>query len=263
MADEFTPEAISFWCVAFVLVLARVSTFFLVFPLFQYGNVPRLVKVSLVMSLSLSWLVGFVTFGQWHVPSVIDGGWCSFAVTLAGEVVTGGALGYFFGLFFLPAEIAGAYVGQEMGLSMATIADPVSGTSKNILGDAFGALAMLIFLGNDIHHLVIGTLYLSFASGIGHFGLRELEVTRFTSGLCQAERWGIELAAPVAVVLFLTTVLLAVMVRNSPHLNLFSVGTMLRLAFGLVATLIFLPDMAAMTSVIFSNVGTTVQQLGY
>ena len=262
MPNTVFVEFVAFWSTTFVLVLARVSIFFLVFPLFRYGSVPRLIKVSLAMALSAAWLPSFATVTSGVLPALANGGWMDLMVALAREVMIGGALGYFLGLFLLPAEIAGAYIGQEMGLSMAMISDPTSGAQKNVVGDGLGALALLIFFGSDIHHLVLGTLYASFTHSFGGGGFPDFHLAMFTQGLSNVERWGLEIAAPVGVVLFLTTLLLSVMLRTSPHLNLFSVGTMLRLGIGLVAMFIFLPDITSMIRVAFSNVLGAVRELG-
>jgi flagellar biosynthesis protein FliR len=53
------------------------------------------------------------------------------------------------------------------------------------------------------------------------------------------------LAMPVAVYLFMTTVLLALLSRAAPQLNLYSIGFPLRLIVGLAATLLLLPNLTA------------------
>ena len=53
MSAQPEPAAL---VVLFTLVLARVATFFLVFPLFGSRYLPRLVKVGVCLSLTLAWL---------------------------------------------------------------------------------------------------------------------------------------------------------------------------------------------------------------
>ncbi len=121
---------------------------------------------------------------------------------------------------------------------------------------------MLIFLGSNVHHLVIGTLYSSFARLPVGEPLQMFQMSTFSQGLANAERWGLELAAPIGIILFLTTVLLTIMIRTSPQLNLFSVGIVLRIGIGLVASFVFFPDILSMISVVFSNVSWFVERLG-
>ena len=164
MTQAITSATLTYWVTAFVLVVARVSTFFVVFPLFRAARVPRLIKVSFSIALSGLWLSSMANDAAVAFPIISNDHWVTYGVAIAREMIIGGALGYLFGLFFLPAEIAGSYLGQEMGLSMASITDPSSGTSTNVLGELLGVFAMLIFFGSDVHHFVIGTLYSSFAN---------------------------------------------------------------------------------------------------
>ena len=262
MTEAITAAALAYWVTAFVLVMARVSTFFVVFPLFRAARVPRLVKVSFSIALSGVWLSNMATDGGVAFPDITNDGWITYGIAVAREMIIGGALGYLFGLFFLPAEIAGSYLGQEMGLSMASITDPSAGTSTNVVGELLGVFAMLVFFGSNVHHLVIGTLYSSFAKIPAGESLPMFHMSTFSLGLANAERWGLELAAPIGVIMFLTTVLLAIMIRTSPQLNLFSVGIVLRIGIGLVALLVFFPDITSMVGVVFSHVGLFVERLG-
>ncbi len=260
--QAFTSATLTYWVTAFVLVVARVSTFFVVFPLFRAARVPRLIKVSFSIALSGLWLTSMANDAAVAFPDISNELWISYGIAIAREMIIGGALGYLFGLFFLPAQIAGSYLGQEMGLSMASITDPSSGISTNVVGELLGVFAMLIFFGSDVHHLVIGTLYSSFAKFPVGEPLQMFQMSTFSQGLASAERWGLELAAPIGIILFLTTVLLTIMIRTSPQLNLFSVGIVLRIGIGLVASFVFFPNILSMVSVVFSNVRSFVERLG-
>ncbi len=262
MTEGFTTATLAYWVTAFVLVMTRVSTFFVVFPLFRAARVPRLVKVSFSLALSALWLGSLAKNPHVVFPDVSADHWIVYGIALAREAIVGAALGYVFGLFFLPAEIAGSYLGQEMGLSMASVTNPSSGTSTNVVGELLAVLAMLVFFGSDVHHLVFGTLYSSFAKVPIGAPLQMFQVSTFSLGLSHAERWGLQLAAPIGVILFLTTVLLSIMIRTSPQLNLFSVGITIRIGVGLVASLVLFPEILAMVGVVFSNVSSFVERTG-
>jgi flagellar biosynthesis protein FliR len=62
------------------------------------------------------------------------------------------------------------------------------------------------------------------------------------SGLTHAQEWGLVLAAPVGAVLFLTSVVLTFLTRVGPSMNLFSIGSGLRVGIGLAAVYLLLPD---------------------
>ncbi len=253
---------IEYWGVALTLVLARVSMFIVTFPLFRNGQVPRLIKVALSLALSTMWLTNLTLDDAATLPSTLNAGWVELSLAIARESLIGGMIGFAMGLFLLPAQIAGVYLGQEMGLNMAGITDPTSEAQSNALGNLFNSLAILTFFVCDFHQLAIGALYSSFISMPLGEPLKTFNPEVFTQGFSEAHRYGLELAGPIGVCLLLTTVLLAVLMKISPQLNLFSVGTSLRLAIGLAASFIFLPDVIAMMSNIFAHSYSFVVRMG-
>jgi flagellar biosynthetic protein FliR len=245
-----------------VLIAARIGAFFLTFPLFRSSTLPRLVKVVLALALSVMWLANFLARGALDSLHALPTHWLEFGLAAVRESIVGAGLGYLLGLFFLPAQVAGAYLGQEMGFNLAGVTDPTTESTSNVFGDLLNALAMMTFLLADAHQLAIGTLYVSFARLPLASPLPELAPWVFTQSLSDAHRWGMELAAPMAVGLFLTTVVTVLLMKISPQLNLFAVGIPVRLALGLLAAFVFFPDIVLMMERIFLREAWFIQQLG-
>jgi flagellar biosynthetic protein FliR len=65
--------------------------------------------------------------------------------------------------------------------------------------------------------------------------------------------WGLMLAAPIACCLFITSLILGMMARAAPQLNLMSIGFSLRIIVGLVATSLLWPDIAPQMSVVLQR----------
>jgi flagellar biosynthesis protein FliR len=78
-----------------------------------------------------------------------------------------------------------------------------------------------------------------------------------------AHRWGMELAAPMGVGLFLVTGITAMLMKISPQLNLLSVGIPLRLALGLGIGLLFFPQLAEILVGIFLRQRELIMRLGF
>jgi flagellar biosynthetic protein FliR len=98
-------------------------------------------------------------------------------------------------------------------------------------------VAAAIFLGCDGHHVFLGVMHNTFVNYPVGGGLPTLPMQEMVAGATATEEWGLMLAAPVAVCLFLTTVVLMLLGRTTPQLNLYSIGFSLRLGVGLVAVL--------------------------
>jgi flagellar biosynthetic protein FliR len=104
-------------------------------------------------------------------------------------------------------------------------------------------MAVLLFLGVDAHHTLLAYFYSLFARFPVGGTLPVWQTAHLVRGVAAAEEWGLLLAMPVGVCLFLTAVVLALMTKAAPQLNLYSVGFPLRLAMGLVGLLVFMPQL--------------------
>jgi flagellar biosynthetic protein FliR len=228
---------------SFSLILARVGAFVAVMPLLGAATTPRTVKIGLSMALALLY---FMLLGGSATPAILAGdsqlSWTAFAVVLMKEALLGAFLGYVMGLVLLPVRLAGDYLGQEMGLALATQSDPTAPNPSIVISQLFEMLAGVLFLGLDGHHLFLAALHSTFMriplggwSGLSSAGA-------MATGLAQAQEWGLMLAAPVGAILFLTSIVLALLTRAAPQMNLFSIGFGLRIGIGLAAVLLLLPD---------------------
>jgi flagellar biosynthetic protein FliR len=236
--------ALDLYTLSFALILARVSAFVATFPLLGGRSFPRLVKLGLAMSLAWMW---FGIYGMEPSADVRGAAehvhWVGMALAVTREVVLGAVLGFGFGLFLMPLRIAGAYIGQEMGLSMAVISDPSQGDSSSIVAQLMETLGVLLFFSLDVHHVLLLAVHASLECWPCGSTLPAESAMAVVRGIDDAQAWGLLVAAPVGICLFVTMMVLLFLARSAPQLNLFSVGLTVRLVVGLVACLVFLPEM--------------------
>jgi flagellar biosynthesis protein FliR len=228
---------------SFSLILARVGAFVAVLPLLGTKTMPHTVKVGLSMALAVLYVM--LLGGAATPASLAHEGpvsWFAFALVLTKEALLGAFLGYAMSLVLLPVQIAGDYLGQEMGLALGAQADPTATNPSIVVSQVFQMLASVLFLGLDGHHLFLAALHSTFLripigewSGMSAAG-------PMVNGLAAAQEWGLMLAAPVGAILFLTSIVLALLTRAAPQMNLFSVGFGLRIGIGLAAVFLLLPN---------------------
>jgi len=238
---------------AAILTLGRVGTFIYFLPLLGGPNVPHLVKIGLSMALTMIlYDDGLAALNQDGVMTADSASWLGFALAMGREVLLGGVLGFALSLFLVPARLAGEFISQESGLTFANVVTATGNGSSTPFATLFELLASLAFFSLDLHHVFLTVLQETFRHyPIGHaFGLPNLDLLTAASA---AQEGGILLAAPVALCLFLTTVMLALMTRAAPQLNLYSVGFPLRILVSLGAVLILLPQLMAGIIGLFSN----------
>ena len=240
------------------LLLARCGAFVAALPLFA-GRTPRTVRVGLAFALVLFYLG--------TVPPTWDGNFAAklgsvptlaYGLALIRESLIGGVVGVMFSLFLLPARVAGEFVTQQVGLALSPQAGLANDTPASPLALAFEAAASLAFLTLDGHHIALGTLHASFARLPLGGSLLPQPAVPLLDGMASAHEMGILLAAPLGLSLFLLTVVMALMARAAPQLNIYSVGFTLQVLVALLGALFLLPEFVQVASAMMGQVGDMV-----
>ena len=224
--------------VVFLLILTRVSAFIGFFTLFSFRQVPRMIKVGVAVGLSVFW------FGQLpgeDVTGFAATGMLEGSLLMLREFAIGVMLATVINLFFMPAKVAGAYIGQELGLSLAAISSPGIPDSATLITRVFEAFTVLLFFLMNLHHFFILVLDYSFRSLWGEIDILNLPTERLTAMLNLTSDYGLTIVGPLAVLLGIITVGIAILNRVAPTLNLFSVGMSVRTGFGIFCMVLLLP----------------------
>jgi flagellar biosynthesis protein FliR len=158
------------------------------------------------------------------------------------EVLLGLAMGFAVQIGFASAQIGGEAISNSMGLGFASMNDPIGGQSSAAIGQFLSMLATFLFLSMGGHLILAGLIVESFrvlppneawltakaASGMASFG-----------GLIFAS--GLGVALPVGFAMVLVQVVMAMIARSTPSLNLFAVGMPATLMAGIVLLAISAP----------------------
>ncbi len=191
--------------------------------------------------IGLSAVVGLLVLGVMPIAVPADMLSPAGRLGVAGELVIGGAAGIVLQLVFAAAAVAGELLSQSMGLGFATMLDPAGMTSP-VVASFLGLLLWLVFLGLDGHLQLLALLVDSYrtlppgSDPLAHAG----DIAAF-GGLAFSA--GLMLALPVAAVLLLVNLLLAVVSRSAPQLNIFSIGFPTLMVAGLLTLPLALPAM--------------------
>lgn len=227
--------------VLFVLVLVRVSSFIAFFPLFAKKQLPNMVKVGLAASLAFFWYGTMEESANLDPNTVLEFGLVSSVLLISKEVLIGVVLSIALGVFFLPAKIAGSYVGQELGLSLASINDPASQDSSTLLSKIFETFCILIFFGLNLHHFLILVIHHSFESVERSANALQLPTEELVTLLNRTNDYGFMIVAPAVILFMLITLGISFLTKAAPSLNLFSVGMPVRIGLGLFGLMVFCP----------------------
>lgn len=236
-ADIPNIEAmLQLWMVA----MLRPGAAFLAAPVFGATNVP--VQLRLVIALAVG-LPAIEASGMTLPPEgLVSVGGIVFVIA---EVLIGLAIGFVLQMGLAAALIAGEVISNAMGLGFASMADPMSGRMSSAIGQFLSMLATALFLAADGHLLlaeIIVQSYVALPPGGGFMSYKALSgVLEFGSLMFAA---GVAIAMPVGFVLLLVQVIMGVIGRSAPALNLFAVGIPATLLAGVVLLGIGTPIMA-------------------
>ena len=223
--------------IPFALVLARVAGLFMAIPMFGARLVPNRVKAVLIFALAL---LIFPIIRLHAIPAADDS--LSLMLLVLRESLIGLTLGAISQFVFAAVEFCGQLVGTQMGISIAAQFDPTTQNNVPTMAIFQGALATLIFLSLGVHHFFIRGIVESYQLiplGAWHTsgGLLKFLIEASTGIFVIA----IKLAAPVSVALLATSVVLGIVARSFPAMNVFMVSMPLNIGIGFLILGISLP----------------------
>lgn len=244
----------------FALVLCRVGTFVAVMPLFSGRGTPRLVRAGLALCLAIFWMGCLVPPPELaRLRSADDIPWLLFSLALGREMLLGAMVGLLFNLFLTPIHVAGEMITQQVGLAQAVVLGPAADTSAGPLTLTLETLAGFVFLELNGHHVVLAVLHVTFARyPLGGFFL-PVPTGALVGAVNAAETYGVVLAGPLALVMFLLTIVLAILARAAPQLNIYSVGFTLQAFAGLLGGLLLTPDLVRLMVVVMERVAELIR----
>ncbi len=221
----------------FVMVLTRISAFFIVLPVFGWKSIPVRIKVAMTVLLTI--------FFSMITPSAIEPREVSLLeaiLLLVNEATYGLALGLIVYFVFATVKFSGRIIERQMGLAMAEILDPLTGERAQPLGMLLEMIFILLFLSANGHHmflLIISRSYEAFPAGsIPTTAVLASGIIKAGSTMLVA---GLRLSAPILAAFLVLMVALAVLARIVPEMNILFISLPLRVGLGLLMAAIFVP----------------------
>lgn len=224
------------WALLFVMV--RVGAAFVAAPVFGNVSVPLQVRVVLAGA------IGVLVLGMHDItppPQVFA---VATFLSIAAEALVGLALGFILQIAFAAPLIAGELIGGSMGIGFANMIDPNSGRSSPAIGQFLSILLTLLFLSIDGHLVLVDTVarsYTALPPGAAWMAPDQLRDIALFGGY--AFFAGLLLALPVGFLLLCLNLVVGMISRSAPALNLFSIGLPASLAVGVIAMAAAFPAM--------------------
>lgn len=217
----------------------RTLALFAGMPIFSQRNVPMRVRVGLAVFISLA--------AQPSLPEMPVQPLDSpplLMMLLAQQLLIGLSMGFAVRVVFAALEFAGEVIGLQMGLNFAGFFDPATGSQGTASARFFGSMVAFLFIAINGHLLLINALVQSFhAFPVGEEPFHFLRVAQPQAWGAEIFRMGLWIALPLVTMLMFVNLVLGVISRVAPQLNVFSVGFPLTVSIGLIGMVATLPLM--------------------
>jgi len=204
----------------FVLVLARISGLVMTAPIFGSRSVPVRVRGILAVALAM-----IVTSLYWEHDIPLPANIIEMTLMLTREGVLGLLLGMSVLILFSGLQLAGQIIGQMSGMSLADVFDPTFEQSVPIFAQLLDTMALSFFIAIGGHRLLVQALLETFRwKPPGVHNLPTGVVAALTDIVHQSFLMGIRAGAPVMVALLMSILVLGLISRTLPQLNVIAVG---------------------------------------
>lgn len=224
------------YVLAAAFALVRFAGLMTVMPLFSRIRLTGLLRngVALALSLPVIPMIAGTLENMAAAPPLV-------VALMLKEFIIGATLGFVLGIPFWAAEAAGEIVDLQRGSTMGALIDPMMTHETSATGTLLTLIVMVLFLAAGGIGLMVNTIYDSYGIWpidrfMPVFSPQAAEV--FLMLLNRILVMALILVFPLIMGLLLSDVLLALLARASPHLNIFALSLVVKtLVFSLVLVL--------------------------
>ena len=216
-----------------LLVMLRCTGLVFTAPIFGHHSIPTLVKFGLAAALAVAL----------DKTAGVSAGALPLLVAAPIELIIGISLGYILSLGFQGVELAGRVISIQLGLSLAAVFSPTEEEASTAIDPFFSVMAGLVFLAMNLHLAVVQTLAHSFAVyPIGGGWPADLAMTGAQT-IALVLELGVRVALPIALVLLLVELSVALLARAIPQINVFILGLPLKMLVGIAVLAVAMPSL--------------------
>lgn len=246
--------------IVFILVLSRLTGMLVTAPLFSTFPIPMRLKVGLAaLSAFIMYPLVLQSAGTFPEPRDL----ISLSILIFRETAVGLLIGFAASLIFSAVEMGGQILSIQMGLAIANALDPVTKQHVPVVGQFYLYIASIVFITLNGPQWLFSTVYDSYHSiplGMDFsFSGRITEQLLYFGG--QLFLIAFSIIIPIFAVLLIKTILMGVVSKIMPQMNIFMIAMPAQIYIGLVLVLILMPSTTIYLSKLFSELLTNLNSI--
>jgi len=224
-------------------LLARVGGFMTAGPIFSSASVPMVVRVGLVLLVT----VFFGISGGFAAMPPAEGNPVAASLLMAKELLIGLALGLSVNLIYLAVQQGARVTAQQMGMHDAGLLDPITGEESESVSLLFEMVFAMLFLMAGGHLVLLNLLAQSYtafptADSLDTSALAGMVLSASGSMFVLA----LKMAAPMLAAFLILAVVLGVLARVLPEINILLASFPLRIGLGLIMAAGMMPMLGSL-----------------
>ncbi len=215
----------------FLLILIRMTCFIYAAPFFGMNNTPGQFKIAL--GVFLSYLIYFITMPHEQVmyTTVLQ-----YATIVLKEAIVGLMIGWGANICSSIVFFAGRLVDMEIGFAMVNAMDPTTRENVTITGFYYQYMVTLLLIISGLHRYLIQAIVEAYelipVNAVVYRSDVMLEtVITFMSKYISI---GFQICLPIFCTTLIISVILGILAKVSPQLNMFAVGMQIKILIGLL-----------------------------
>lgn len=219
----------------YLLPFFRIAAFIMAAPILSTGSVPMQIRVLVAVGLCLA------IFPSLTPGANVDPVSLQMLLLIFQQILIGISLGFVLQIIFGAVVNGGQMVGMQLGLGFAQMNDPQTGVSVPVVSQFFNILAILLFLSINGHLVLIQVLAESFTLlPVGELGMGMSAI----EGMVYFSSWlfsgALLIVLPAVVSLLMINVVMGVITRSTPQMNIFAVGFAITIVCGFIVIMVTL-----------------------
>ena len=224
----------------YMVAMLRLGAFLIASPVFGGRFIPLPIRVLATAVIALPVMMNAPLPDPQTIADL------RFVAVVMAELTIGLSAGLVVTIMFGAASVAGDRIASTAGLSFAAQFDPAAGGQTPVVSQIFGLFLLSCFIGTEGHLTAIRLILESYTTL--PIGSSLNPAILITSGLYAGGQMFIiasTMMLPVVSVLLILNIVIGVLTRAAPQLNVFSFGFPVTMTATMVLIYIFAPGLIA------------------
>jgi flagellar biosynthetic protein FliR len=170
------------------------------------------------------------------------------------ELMFGLSLGFVTTIFFNLVYSAGQMIDMQIGFGIVSVYDIQNSSQVPVIGNLLNILLLIVFFSVNGHLKLVSILYATVEKvPVGHVQLSPDLVLAILEAFSLSFVLAVMVAMPIIASGMILEVVMGVLIRSVPQMNMFVIGIPLKIAVGLVVLMASIPVFVGFTDQIFSD----------